>query len=371
MAFLLQYRALRKRVEEQINELNDEEKNTHPSPPRLSGLTQTAPEAGNNDTAGDKDKIEDQHQTDRYSNLAGITAKTNDNGELYYLVGWESSEDPQNPHNWSRSRRISTILILDWIAFVVTAASSIDATILMPASQAFHVSEVAESLATGIFLIGFGLGALLASPSSELVGRYPVYLATLGIFGCWLIGAALAPNFGAQLAFRFLAGCFASAPLTCCGGSISDMFNPKEKTWAFPIFGIVGFGGPTLGPVIGAYIGYSPHIDWRWTEWIMLVTDGLVIVLVLLFKRETLAPQLLKYKARHFRQVTGDQRFKSEMEAAGHTIGKVLKTNFSRPFILAIEPIVLSFTLYLTVIYIVLFTFLDGYVKQIVALDFR
>jgi len=35
--------------------------------------------------------------------------------------------------------------------------------------------------------------------------------------------------------------------------------------------------------------------------------------------------------------------------------------SFSRPFILSLEPIVLLMTLYLCVIYIVLFTFLDGY----------
>lgn len=34
----------------------------------------------------------------------------------------------------------------------------------MPASREFGVSEVAESLATGLFLVGFGVGALVAGP---------------------------------------------------------------------------------------------------------------------------------------------------------------------------------------------------------------
>lgn len=95
----------------------------------------------------------------------------------------------------------------------------------------------------------------------------------------------------------------------------------------------------------------------------MLIADGLVIALILLAKRETLAPQLLLYKARHLRKVTGDDRFKTAAEADGHSLSKVLKTSFSRPFILALEPIVLLYTLYLTVVYIVLFTFLDGYTE--------
>lgn len=226
----------------------------------------------------------------------------------------------------------------------------------------FGVSDVTEALGgTGIYLIGFGVGALLASPASEMFGRYPVYLGSLIIFGCWLVGAALAPNIGAQIAFRFLAGLSGSAVLTVVGGSMSDIWNAKEKTWAFPLFAISGFGGPVLGPVIASYIGVTGVLSWRWAEWIMLIADALVMALILATTRETLAPQLLMYKAGHFRKLTGDDRFKTAAEAVGHSFAGVLQKNFTRPFVLAVEPIVLLFTLYLTVVYIVLFTFLDGY----------
>ena len=129
-------------------------------------------------------------------------------------------------------------------------ASAIDSAVLSEASQHFGVAQVAESLATGLYLIGFGVGALIASPMSEIVGRFPVYVGALVIFGAWILGAALAPNFGAQLAFRFLAGLCGSAPLTVAGGSISDVWSTLEKTFGFPIFAIPGFGGPILGMLI-------------------------------------------------------------------------------------------------------------------------
>lgn len=95
----------------------------------------------------------------------------------------------------------------------------------------------------------------------------------------------------------------------------------------------------------------------------MLILDGLLIVLILLFKHETFGPQLLYYKARFFRQATGDPRFKTEIEASGvASVATTLRRHFSRPWILAIEPIVIFMTFYLTVVYIVLFTFLDGLV---------
>jgi len=142
---------------------------------------------------------------------------------------------------------------------------------------------------------------------------------------------------------------------------MSDMWDAREKTWAFPIFGIAGFGGPALGPVIGAWIGPSPYLSWRWSDWIMLIGTGVVFVIVFAFQPETLAPRLLGYKAAHFRKVTGDDRFKAAHEVSMGGLGAEIWTTLKRPFTLIVEPIVFVFGLYMSVVYIVLFTFLDGY----------
>ncbi|KAL4908690.1 hypothetical protein BDW74DRAFT_188591 [Aspergillus multicolor] len=328
MAAIIQYRGLRKFVQQQLQE--------HRS---------------------DKESATD------YSQIPGISTQLDHSGVEYFQVDWASAEDPFWPQKWSTPRRVGATLSVCLIALVTTMASSIDSAVISEAAAEFGVSEVTESLATALYLIGFGVGALVASPLSEMIGRYPVYLGALAIFGAWILGAALAPNIGAQFVFRFLAGLCGAAPLTVAGGSVSDLWNTLEKTFGFPVFAIPGFGGPILGPVVGAYIGYSSAISWRWSEWIMLVMDGLVIAVILLFKRETLGPRLLYFKARFFRQETGDSRFKTKEEASGDedTLA-VLKRHFSRPWILLAEPIVIAFTFYLTVVYIVLFTFLDGYV---------
>lgn len=137
-----------------------------------------------------------------------------------FVVGWHGEDDPSDPHNWSYTKRISYTGIIAGIGCVVGFASSIDSSALPEASAEFGVSEVAESLATGLFLVGFGLGALYAAPFSETFGRNPVYIVTLILYMIFVMASALAPNFGAQLAFRFLAGLFGSTPLTCAGGSV-------------------------------------------------------------------------------------------------------------------------------------------------------
>ena len=87
---------------------------------------------------------------------------------------------------------------------------------------------------------------------------------------------------------------------------------------------------------------------------------GAVFTLILLCKRESFAPRLLHYKASHFRKLTGNNKFKTAAEASHSSLGALLSKCFSRPFLLCTQPIVMAFTLYLVIVYIILFTFLDG-----------
>jgi len=210
--------------------------------------------------------------------------------------------------------------------------------------------------------MGFAFGSLFVGSFSETFGRNLVYIPTMVVFMLFIMASALAPNFGAVITFRFLAGFFGSSPLTVSGGTIFDAFTPLEAAWAFPIFAMLSFMGPVLGPVMGAWIGWQGPLSFPWVEWIMLIFAGLVFVLVLCFQPETYSPLLLKWKAYHFREILGDNRFRSEGEIMTTPLLKRLRTNVIRPFrFVYTEPIVLIFALYLTILYITLFTFLNGY----------
>lgn len=88
---------------------------------------------------------------------------------------------------------------------------------------------------------------------------------------------------------------------------------------------------------------------------------GACAVLLFLFKRETFPPRILYLRAAAFRKYSGNPRFKTSHEVSdAGAIGPILKRSFGRPFLLCFEPIVISFTVYLAINYIILFTFLDG-----------
>ncbi|KAL4904931.1 hypothetical protein BDW74DRAFT_168103 [Aspergillus multicolor] len=287
---------------------------------------------------------------------------TDSNGapSTVFVVGWDHHKDPADPHNYTLVTRITATLIVSALGFAVGAASSIESAVLPQNSAAFGVSEVVASLATGIYLLGFAAGSLVSGPLSEILGRNAVYLGSLTLFMIFIMASGLAPNIGAQLAFRFLAGVFGCPPLTCAGGTIADLWNPLEKTLTFPLYAITSFGGPVLGPVIASYMGQGT-LSWRWTNWIMLIMSGLVMALIVLFQPETYGPLLLKWKAKHYRKLTGDPRYRSEMDMEKIALFSRITTACIRQFTLTVhEPIILFIALYMTVIYIVLFTFFDG-----------
>lgn len=218
------------------------------------------------------------------------------------------------------------------------------------------MSDVSESLATALFLVGFGCGAPFAGPLSETYGRNPVYLTTFALFCCWILGAALEPNFGAQLVFRLLAGACGSTPFTTAGGTLADIFDHHTRFKIFPFFALFGFLGPMTGPVVGGWIGQS-GMDWRWAEWVTLCISGSILALIVLFLPETYAPVILRWKAQSLRAVSNGR----VQTPAKESLRAKLTAALSRPFvILSTEPIVVVWTGYLTLVYAVAFCFFSS-----------
>lgn len=211
----------------------------------------------------------------------------------------------------------------------------------------------------GIYLIGVGIGSIFAAPFSETFGRNMVYFVSMLLMMVFILGKALAPNFPAAVIFRFLIGFFGAAPLTVGGGTVGDLWNPLEITFTLPFVTMTSYAGPVLGPIIGAYL---PNIGFRWADWLSLIIAGSVFVVALLFQPETYGALLLERKAKHYRDLTKDARYKVADASHHESLGHRLVVNLYRPFQMTYtEPIIMIFSFYLIILYIVLFTFLEGY----------
>ncbi|KAH6605320.1 hypothetical protein Trco_007027 [Trichoderma cornu-damae] len=368
-----QYHSLGNRLEAQLHRTRTahHDNDTTPTNAQPADVDAEAPSSSSTEGGDDISQLEPIERplskigTNLAVALTGITKREHpdaDEAKHVFVVGFEGPHDPLSPRNWSVTKRILCTINFGFIALVVGMAASIDSAVIARAAKDYGVSEIAEALATGLFLAGFGFGALVAGPLSETVGRNPVYFGSLAIYMLFLLGAGLSRSLGAQLVCRFFAGFFGESPLTTVGGSISDLWDPMSRLIAFPVFASVGLMGPIMGPVVGGWIAQSRDISWRWVEWVTIIVSGAILISILLFQPETYEPVLLQWKASHLRRLTGDKRYVSAAEMRHVTFRARMLTAVKRPFVMTIrEPTIVLWTGYLTVVYLMLFGFLDGY----------
>lgn len=100
-------------------------------------------------------------------------------GDDVLLVDAKPTEPSLNPRLWPLYKRVLCTALATSVGFIVSWAGSITSAAAENATVEFGVSETVESLATGLYFIGFGLGSLLAGPISETLGRNTVYIVAM------------------------------------------------------------------------------------------------------------------------------------------------------------------------------------------------
>lgn len=170
------------------------------------------------------------------------------------------------------------------------------------------------------------------------------------VFLLFVMASALAPTVQSHLIFRVLAGFFGSTPLTCAGGTVADLWNPLQKTYAFPLYAVPAFGGPVIGQIIGNFVPIT--LGWRWLEWIMFIMGCLTLMVVVLAQPETYGEVLLQWKAAELRKQTGNDQYRAPMELRTDSLGRQLGLAVYRTFVWSYnELIIILMGFYLTIVY--------------------
>ncbi|KAL8716635.1 MAG: hypothetical protein Q9225_006054 [Loekoesia sp. 1 TL-2023] len=330
MQSFLQYRRLRWEVQEDLVRAQQTE--------RSAGST---PNTSTPESKGEKLNQEGPKEEDskNLTLVPGVTVSRPDerNGSVIFEVGWKEN-DPSNPLDWTLAKKWMAMLTCCALAIPLTMLTSIEGPTQDAFNVHFGVNAMAGSMTTGIFLIGIGVGSLFSGPFSETFGRNAIYFSTMVVVLLFIMAKALAPSYGAALAFRFLCALFAASPMTVAGGTIGDIWTPMQLPFGLPLVTFAAYAGPILGPVIGAY---TPKIGFAWEDWISMIIVGAALVFVLLAQPETYSPVLLEWRAKHLRELTGDSRYQAK-HASANSLGTRLLTNLYRPFTMIwTEPIIL------------------------------
>ncbi|THH21321.1 hypothetical protein EW146_g218 [Bondarzewia mesenterica] len=311
------------------------------------------------------------------------------------LVQW-AEDDPENPRNFSKVKKWSACLRAFCVYITLTVSSLCLAVALGSAiitgdmkgpAEELHMSQIVGNLAVTLFVVGFGLGPLIYAPMSEMFGRRPIYIISMGLYTIFIIPSAVAKNTATLLVGRALAGLAASAPMTNVGGRyvnavrsvkhkkltyappyvewyldealthMHGFFHEEERGTPMALFSAVIFIGPVLGPLIGGFVGET--IGWRWIYYVLLIFVGFTWALTFTVP-ETFSVVLLRHRAERLRKETGnsDLRSASEIAESDITLSSRVQVALIRPFeMLCTEPILIFMSLYLSLVYMLLYLF--------------
>jgi len=267
------------------------------------------------------------------------------------VVSWDGEDDPECPKNWTMKRKWAATFVVSSFTFISPVSSSMIAPALPAMMKEFGVTEqIQGQLMLSIFILAYAVGPLFLGPLSEIFGRVPtIQLANL-FYLAFNIGCGEAKTSGQMIAFRFLAGLGGSAPLAIGGGVLADVFRAEERGKAVSIYSLAPLLGPAVGPIAGGFITAS--VSWRWIFRAVSIADFLIQIVGFFFLRETYAPVLLERKTERLRKETNNPKLRSEFDRGDKTLYAVLKTSFSRPFILlGTQPIIQALAVYMAFLY--------------------
>ncbi|KAF2457039.1 major facilitator superfamily domain-containing protein [Lineolata rhizophorae] len=279
------------------------------------------------------------------------------------LVDWYSTDDRDNPQNWSIKKKAWASTLIYLYTLSVYMGSAIYAPSEEGVMHAFGVSIDAASLGLSMYVLAYGIGPMLWSPLSEIpiIGRNPPYILSYIIFIIISIPTALVDNFAGLVVLRFLQGFFGSPCLATGGASLGDMYSLVQLPYMLSLWAFAATCGPALGPIIS---GFSVAAKgWRWSLWEILWMNAPVFI-GFFFMPETFGPTILLKRAKRLRKLTGDDRLKSqsELDQKAMNAREVVVEALWRPIQLALLDPSIAFTHgYIALIYGIFYSFFEAF----------
>lgn len=266
----------------------------------------------------------------------------------------------QDPKDWPAVKKWTATLLLSAFAFLQPLSETMLSPVQEKLSRDLAITHAYDwLLVNSLILIGIGLSPLILAPLSEIYGRKPILIIGSIVFVVWNTGCGAARTLGQMLAFRLLSGFGASVADALAGGFMGDLWRAEERGRAFAIFMAAPLLGPALGPICGAFI--SEGIDWRWVFWIISIASAVVIVLAIVFLRETYEPRLRHLSGR-------EEKRRAEGEIPAGMSKRIrpfladIRTNLQRPLrMLATQVIIQLLAGYMAILYGTMFLFLYMY----------
>jgi DHA1 family bicyclomycin/chloramphenicol resistance-like MFS transporter len=196
---------------------------------------------------------------------------------------------PVSPFDaFSPGRRRVIILILGGLWTLGSFATDLFLPAMPEATRALGTSDSAVALTITAFLLGLGLGQLLAGPVSDGRGRRPTLLAGLVVFVAAAAVCIVAPSVEILIVTRLVQGMAASFGLAIPNAMVADYARDRQAARLYSWIVIIGGVAPLVASLAGAQM--LRLLGWRGPFVALTALGVAALVAVALWLPESLPP---------------------------------------------------------------------------------
>jgi DHA1 family bicyclomycin/chloramphenicol resistance-like MFS transporter len=175
------------------------------------------------------------------------------------------------------------------------------------------VSKVAMQQTISLYLLGYAAMSLVHGPLSDALGRRPVILVGIAVFGLASIGCAMSTSMPQMLFFRAVQGLSAGVGLIVGRAVVRDALDGDDAQRLMSHISMIFGVAPAIAPIIGGWIlGWS---NWQAIFW-FLSLFALVLLLTTAFALpeshpvEKRLPLNFKGLTGAYKEILGNRRFR-------------------------------------------------------------
>ncbi len=208
----------------------------------------------------------------------------------------------------------------------------------MPALvEAFGTTSAAIKLTLTTYFFGFAIAQLICGPLIDAFGRKRISLLFLTLYLASSALATFAPDVSLMIFARALQGIGAAVGIAVSRAIVRDQFTGQASAQIMNTVAMMLALGPAVSPTIGGIV--LELAGWRAVFWCMIVYGAALMLVVVLFQRETnpnpgthhLNPRRL---AANYLMLMSDPRFLRPALLVGFGLGTLYAFASVLPFVL-------------------------------------
>jgi MFS transporter, DHA1 family, multidrug resistance protein len=186
-------------------------------------------------------------------------------------------------------RALLLFLVLGGVAAYGPASMDMYIPALPQVAHSFRVATSATELTVTAYLIGLGVGQLLAGPFSDVLGRRRPLLVGLAVYTVASLSCALAPTLSLLVAMRLLQGLAAASGVAISRAIIRDLYSGAQAARYFSRLMLIIGAAPVVAPVVGAQL--LRVTSWRGIFVALSLLSIMLLASTAAFLPETLAEE--------------------------------------------------------------------------------